>query len=114
MANLGVIDIFIMSSPSRIISTLPGLFYNGLLYHFLVTLFETLFGFIVGIILEILLATLLWWCPFISRVLEPILVILNSLPKIALGPIIIILVGAGSSAIILWQLQYLLLLLFLN
>ncbi len=100
LANLGIIDIFIISSPSRIISTLLGLFYNGLLYHLLVTLFETLFGFIVGIILGILLATLLWWFPFISRVLEPILVVLNSLPKIALGPVIIILVGAGTSAII--------------
>ena len=43
---------------------------------------------------------ILWWSDFISRVMEPFLVVLNSLPKIALGPVIIVWVGAGSQAII--------------
>ncbi|MBQ1263049.1 MAG: ABC transporter permease subunit, partial [Oscillospiraceae bacterium] len=45
-------------------------------------------------------AILLWWSPFLSKVSEPYLVILNSLPKIALGPVIIIWAGAGTRAII--------------
>ncbi len=99
-ADIGIIDSFVFSSPSRIIATLLNLTDNGLLHHMWVTLYETLTGFTVGVLLGILIATLLWWSPFLSRVFEPILVVLNSLPKIALGPVIIIWVGAGVGAII--------------
>lgn len=100
LANLGVIDSFIMSSPSRIIDTIVNLSSNDLLTHLGVTLYETIIGFVGGIVLGVVIATLLWWSPFISKVFEPILVVLNSLPKIALGPVIIIWVGAGTGAII--------------
>lgn len=100
LADAGIIDSFIMSSPSRIIETLFELSSNGLMRHLGITLYETLTGFISGVVLGIVIATLLWWSPFMSRVFEPILVVLNSLPKIALGPVIIIWVGAGTGAII--------------
>lgn len=100
LADIGIIDSFIMSSPSRIINTILNLTTNGLLHHLGVTLYETLTGFIVGILLGMILATVLWWSPTASRIFEPILVVLNSLPKIALGPVIIIWVGAGTGAII--------------
>ena len=57
-------------------------------------------GFLLGAVLGTLLAVLLWWSSFIAKVSEPYLVVLNSLPKIALGPVIIVLVGAGTEAII--------------
>lgn len=100
LAQLGVIDSFIMSSPSRIVNTFLNLSSNGLLHHLWVTLYETLVGFFLGVVLGVLIASLLWWSGFLSRVSEPFLVVLNSLPKIALGPVIIIWVGAGTGAII--------------
>ena len=73
---------------------------NDLLMHMGVTIYETLVGFLLGAALGTLLAIVLWWSAFVSKVSEPYLVVLNSLPKIALGPVIIILVGAGTKAII--------------
>lgn len=57
-------------------------------------------GFLLGAAAGVLLAILLWWSPLVSRISEPYLVVLNSLPKIALGPVIIILAGAGTRAIV--------------
>ena len=54
----------------------------------------------LGVLLGVAIAVVLWWSGFVSRVAEPYLVVLNSLPKIALGPVIIIVVGAGTEAII--------------
>ena len=99
-ARIGWIDSFITSSPSRIISTLLSLGDNQLPMHIAVTLYETLTGFVLGAFGGLLLAILLWQSDRVSRILEPYLVVLNSLPKIALGPVIIIWVGAGTRAIV--------------
>lgn len=99
-ARLGWIDSFILSQPSRILATLRNLSQNHLLTHVGVTLYETLTGFVLGVLLGAGIAVVLWWSSFVSRVAEPYLVVLNSLPKIALGPVIILLVGAGAKAII--------------
>lgn len=99
-ANKGYIDSFIMSQPSKIWNTIVNLSSNGLLEHIGVTCFETIVGFIVGTFLGVIVAIILWWSKFLSKVAEPFLVVLNSLPKIALGPVIIIWVGAGMPAII--------------
>lgn len=104
LANIGVIDSFIMSRPSRIVNTLLNLRNNSLHVHIAVTCFETIVGFMLGVLFGNLLALLLWWSDFFSKVAEPYLVILNALPKIALGPIIIIWVGAGTQAIIVMAL----------
>lgn len=100
LANCGIIDSFIASQPSRIVKTFLNLSSNNLLEHIGVTCLETLIGFICGAVLGYILAIILWWSKFLSKVSEPFLVVLNSLPKIALGPVIIIWVGAGMSAII--------------
>lgn len=100
LANKGKIDSFIMSQPSRILKTFLNLTSNNLLEHLKITIIETLLGFSIGVILGFIIAIILWWSSFISKVSEPFLVVLNSLPKIALGPVIIIWVGAGMSAII--------------
>ena len=99
-ARLGWIDSFIFSQPSRILRTYWSLAGGDLLYHLRITVGETLAGFLLGAAAGVLLAILLWWSPFVSRISEPYLVVLNSLPKIALGPVIIILAGAGTRAIV--------------
>ena len=104
LANKGIIDSFITSQPSRILDTFLNLSSNGLLEHLGVTLTETLIGFILGVVLGVFIAILLWWSRFLSRVSEPFLVVLNSLPKVALGPILIIWVGAGMQSIIVMAL----------
>lgn len=94
------VDAFLVSQPSRIIATLFNTSQNGLLTHIGVTLYETLTGFFLGVICGLAISVLCWWSPFVSRVAEPYLVVLNSLPKIALGPVIILIAGAGTKAII--------------
>lgn len=105
LANIGIIDSFITSQPSRILNTFMNLSQNDLLEHLGVTCLETIIGFVSGTILGIIIAILLWWSKFLAKVAEPFLVILNSLPKIALGPVIIIWVGAGMEAIIVMALS---------
>ncbi len=84
LANKGIIDSFITSQPSIILETFLNLSSNGLLKHLGVTLTETLIGFISGVVLGVAIAICLWWSPFLSKVSEPYLVVLNSLPKVAL------------------------------
>lgn len=104
LANLGIIDSFIASQPSRIVKTFMNLSENDLLTHVGITCFETIIGFGLGALLGVLIAIILWWSKFLSKVADPFLVVLNSLPKIALGPVIIIWVGAGMGAIIVMAL----------
>ena len=105
LAQAGKIDSFIASQPSRIVKTFLNLSSNDLLEHLKITCMETIIGFLLGTILGGIVAIILWWSPFISKVSEPFLVVLNSLPKIALGPVIIIWVGAGMPAIIVMALS---------
>ncbi len=104
LANLGIIDSFIMSQPSRMVKTLMNLGDNGLLTHLGVTCMETLIGFLLGTGLGVGIAVLLWWSQTLSQIFEPFLVVLNALPKIALGPVFIVWVGAGMQAIIVMAL----------
>lgn len=104
-ARLKLIDSFITSQPSRMLKTLVNLYHEGQLFvHIGVTCLETIAGFIIGTLAGTLIAVMLWWSDFTAHVLEPYLVVLNSLPKIALGPIFIIWIGAGPSAIIVMAL----------
>ena len=84
LANYGVIDSFIMSQPSRMVKTFFNLSSNHLLEHIKVTCLETLIGFLLGTFLGAIIAIFLWWSKFLSKVAEPFLVVLNSLPKVAL------------------------------
>ena len=84
LANKGIIDSFMMSQPSRIWNTLINLGSQDLIKHIWVTVYETIVGFSIGTILGIGIAILLWWSNFLSQVLDPYLVVLNSLPKVAL------------------------------
>ncbi|MDO4565327.1 MAG: ABC transporter permease [Clostridia bacterium] len=100
-ARIGWFDPFIMSSPARVLNTIINLYNEGTLFlHIGTTLYETVMGFIIGTGIGIFLAILLWWLPLIERILDPYLVVLNALPKIALGPILIVWIGAGMGSII--------------
>lgn len=100
-ARLSWIDTFLTSHPSGIWNLFVKYVNSGTLFnHIGISVTETIVGFISGTILGIVVAVLLWWSDFISKVMDPYLVILNSLPKTALAPIIILWVGAGYSGII--------------
>ena len=100
-AFLSWIDPFITSSPSRVLATIGRLLEGGELFlHIGTTLLETVAGFLLGTALGVLIAALLWWSPVLCRILDPYLVVLNALPKIALGPILIVWIGAGIGSII--------------
>lgn len=100
-ARLGLIDPFITSQPSRIIKTIANLYKEGqLLNHIGTTCLETIISFLAATTLGIAIAIALWWSEFLAKVLDPYLVILGSLPKIAFGPIFIVWIGAGTSSII--------------
>lgn len=101
LAQTKLIDPFVTSSPSRVIATIGDLYRNGnLFFHIGITLMETLIGFFIAVILGYGIAVALWSSESLQRVFEPYIVVLNSLPKIALGPLIIIWIGTGYSAII--------------
>ncbi len=100
-ARAGWIDPFITSSPMRVARTIASLYKQGTLFlHIGTTLLETVIGFLLGTAIGILAAAGLWWSPTINKILDPYLVILNALPKIALGPILIVWIGAGEGSII--------------
>ncbi|WP_249316835.1 ABC transporter permease [Bacillus sp. FJAT-50079] len=95
------IDPLIFSYPSKVAHLFIEKITDGsLLTHLSVTVFETVLGFVLGTALGTLLAAILWWSPFISKILDPYLVILNAMPKIALGPILIVGLGPGFTSII--------------
>ncbi|MBP3630586.1 MAG: ABC transporter permease [Clostridia bacterium] len=95
------IDSFIYSSPSRIVKMLIQLFQEGdILKHTFVTLYETILAFVISMVVGTIIAILLFSSERARNILEPYLVILNSLPKVALGPLIIVWFGAGTKAIV--------------
>lgn len=94
-------DPFITSSPSRIALAVKDLYLSGDLFrHVGATLYETVLSFLLSTLIGVLIGIALWWSKTLNEILEPYLIVLNSLPKIALGPIIIIWVGAGRGAIV--------------
>lgn len=100
-SDTGIVDPFFFSSPSRIALTFADLIAkNNLWIHVWTSLYETIIGFILATSIGFLIAVLLWSSEKLRKIFEPYLIILNSLPKIALGPMIIFWVGSGTSATI--------------
>ena len=95
------INPFIFSSPSKIINTIINLYNNfHLITHILTTIYEVILSFTLGIVLGFLIALILYNFKILAKIVEPFLTMLNSLPKVALGPIIIIWAGANTKSII--------------
>lgn len=104
-ADHGWINTFITSSPKQVISTIIKIYtQNNLLTHIGITIYETLISFTLATVLGIIIAIILWWNKFLSKVLDPYLTVINSLPKVALGPIIIIWSGSNIKSIIIMAL----------
>lgn len=100
-ARTGLIDSFIFSSPSQIAATCVNLtLREGLFTHIGITLYETIVSFLLVLAFGIGAAVLLWLFPGAARVCEPYLVVLNSLPKSALAPLLIVWLGANTTTII--------------
>lgn len=96
-----IINSFITSSPSNIITTTINLYkQNNLFIHILTTIKEVILAFIITTALSLLISTILYLSKNLSKILDPYLTILNSLPKVALGPLIIITIGANTKSII--------------
>ena len=100
-ANRKWIDSFFFSSPSRVARCfVDQIRHNAMLSHIGVTLLETVLSFLLVIAFSLLMSTLLWHSRKLSEILEPYLVVLNSLPKSALAPLFIVWLGTGTRTII--------------
>lgn len=101
-ADKGIINAFIFSSPVRLYQTFIDLSRDGVIFmHIWVTLYETLVAFAIITIVGIIFAILLWCFKGLSDCLEPFMVVLNSLPKSALAPMLIVWLGTNAKAIII-------------
>lgn len=115
LARFEIINTFFYSSPSKILTTITNLFKtNSLFNHIYITIYEVILSFIIATIIGLLTSTILWWNKFISKVMDPYLTILNSLPKVALGPLIIIWAGASINSIIVMSLMISLIITIIN
>lgn len=100
-ANVGLIDSFIFSSPSKIALCFWGMVLDKTIFlHIWTTLYETIVSFLLVTLIGILLAVALWCSEKLSEILDPYLVVLNSLPKSALAPLLIVWLGATPTTII--------------
>ena len=106
LASNKIINTFIFSSPFRILDTLYQLLLKGvLLEHISITFYEIFISIFLSLLLGLIIAITLWWSSFLSKVIDPYLTVLNSLPKVALGPLIIIWFGANIKSIIFMSLM---------
>ncbi len=100
-AQQGWINAFIFSQPTKVWTAIVRLAGQGELWrHLGWTVGETVIGFTAGTIGGIILAVLLWWSSFLSRVMDPYIVVLNSIPKVALGPIFVVWLGTTITAVV--------------
>lgn len=105
LADKELVNTFLVSSPKKVFNTIIELIkQNNFWNHIVATLYEIIISFVIGNIIGIVFASILWFNKFLSRVFEPFLTILNSLPKVALGPLIIVWAGANTKSIIIMSL----------
>ena len=98
-SRIGWIDPFFFSSPSTILQTAAVKWQSGTLWRDIVyTASSTLLGFLVGTAVGSVLGLLFWFSRPVALVAEPWLVILNALPKLALAPVLVIIIGIGFAS----------------
>lgn len=115
LSKYEIINTFFYSSPSKIVDTTINLLKtNSLFNHIYITIYEVILSFLIATIIGLITSTILWWNNFISKVIDPYLTILNSLPKVALGPLIIIWAGASINSIIVMSLMISLIITIIN
>ena len=102
LSKYNLINSFITSSPSNITKTLINLYkQNNLFNHIFITIKEILISFTITSIISIIISIILYSFKTVSMIIDPYLTILNSLPKVALGPLLIICFGANTKTIII-------------
>lgn len=101
LSRFNIINTFLFSSPSKVINTIIKLYKNKELFkHIYITLYEVFISFSLASIIGLIIATILWRFKTLSKIVDPYITVINSLPKVALGPLIIIWVGASMNSII--------------
>ena len=105
LASFNIINTFLFSSPKNIINTIIKLSKSELFNHISITFYETIISFLIASLGGLLVSTILWFNDTIAKICEPYLTIINSLPKVSLGPLIIIWFGAGINSIIIMALS---------
>lgn len=102
LARIGIINTFLTTCPTEVLRCTYSLMKDGsLIEHVGITLFEILISFGLSFTISLFLASIMWCFPITHKILDPYLTVLNSLPKVSLGPLIIIWAGAGTNSIIL-------------
>jgi NitT/TauT family transport system permease protein len=92
----GWISAFLVGSPFGIFAEGYKMLMSGdLVSDTWYTLFEAILGFVIGTIFGSLLGLALWYSAFVARLVEPFIVAINSVPKIALAPIVVLWFGTG-------------------
>lgn len=105
LSRFNIINSFIFSSPSKILITIINLYKNNNLFNNIyITLLELFISFILGSIIGFIIAIIFYRFNFIKKIFDPYLTLLNSLPKVALGPLLIIWIGANNKSIIVMAL----------
>lgn len=100
-ARFGWLDTFLFSCPSDILNLFLSYLAGGKIFpHIAASVWETILGFTIASILGVLIAIILWWFETFAKIMDPLLVILNALPKTALAPILIVWIGAGTAGIV--------------
>ena len=101
-SRLGMIDSFVFSSPAKIVRCFWSMVLDRSIFlHLGITLYETILSFLFVTGISILIAVILWYSKKLSEILDPYLVVLNSLPKSALAPLLIVWLGANQTTIII-------------
>lgn len=105
LSKYNIINSFIFSSPSKIINTIYNLYLDRILFISIwVTVKEILISFILGSLIGFVLAVIFYMVPILKKIFDPFLTLINSLPKVSLGPLLIIWLGANTSSIIVMSL----------
>jgi len=105
LSRFNIINSFIFSSPTKVIMTIIDLYKNNNLFNnIFVTIYELFISFSLGSILGFIIALIFYRIPIIKKIFDPYLTLLNSLPKVALGPLLIIWIGANNKSIIVMSL----------
>lgn len=101
LVEFKLVNTFLSSSPTNVLKTTISLIKdNSFFNHIWITTYETTLSFIIATIIGLIIGAILWWNKIVAKIIDPYLTILNSLPKVALGPLIIIWAGASINSII--------------
>jgi NitT/TauT family transport system permease protein len=98
-ANAGWIDAFFWSQPSAIVHTMTIFFTTGDAFTDIAFTFRsTLLGFLIGTVAGSALGLSFWWSRNYAAIVQPYVICFESLPKLALAPLIVLVFGIGLAS----------------